>query len=202
MKALLSAVMAVGLASPGLAAERFPALAPDQMTAAQKNVADKIMGSRKNLSGPFSAWLRSPELADRFQAVGDYLRFHSELPRALTEFVILITAREWTSQFEWQFHAPLAMAAGIDKTVIADLGAGRRPRGMNADQVLVYDFSMSLHRAKGRVPDRLFDAVKARFGERATVDLICLNGYYDAVAMTLGAANVAGPGGGEAPPLR
>jgi len=202
MKNLLGAVMAVGLMSAAQAAERFPALAPDQMTPEQKIVADKIMGSRKNLSGPFPTWLRSPELADRLQAVGDYLRFHTQLPPSLTEFVIIITAREWSSQFEWQFHAPLAIAAGVDKAVIADLGAGKHPQGMNADQSLVYDFSLALHRAKGRVPDSLFNAVKARFGERNTVDLIALNGYYDAVAMTLAAAEVAGPGNGEAPPLK
>jgi len=202
MKAFAAAFITLWLAAPAVAQERFPALAPDQMTAEQKTVADKIMGSRKNLSGPFPAWLRSPELADRLQAVGDYLRFHTQLPPGLTEFVIIITAREWSSPFEWQFHAPLAMAAGVDKAVIADLGAGRRPRGMNADQSLVYDFSLALHRAKGRVPDSLFGAVKARFGERNLVDLIALNGYYDAVAMSLAAANVAGPGNTDAPPLK
>src|SRR5215472_17740708 len=94
------------------AAERFAPLDPDKMTPEQKKVADDIVsGPRKSLSGPFNAWLRSPQLADRLQRVGDYLRFHSSVPARLNEFAILITARQWTAQYEWYAHYPLAIKA-------------------------------------------------------------------------------------------
>src|SRR5215471_21777716 len=85
-----------------IAADRFPQLGPDQMTPDQKRVADAIQsGPRRSLSGPFNAWLRSPELADRLQKVGEYVRFNTSLPHRLNEFAILIAARQSTAQYEW-----------------------------------------------------------------------------------------------------
>ena len=189
------------LAAPARAAERLPQLTPEQMTPAQKQVSDKIMGSRRSLSGPFSAWLRSPELADRFQAVGEYLRFSGALPKPLREFAIMITAREWTSQLEWQLHYKEAVTAGIKPEILAALAKGERPVGMSADETLVYDFSTAMHRDRGRVSDALFEGVRGRFGEQGAVDLIGLNAYYDAVSMTINAAQVPLPAGVE-PPLK
>jgi 4-carboxymuconolactone decarboxylase len=201
MKWIFGALAAFCLTAPALAQERFPVLTPQQMTPEQKKVADKIMASRKNLSGPFNPWLRSPELADRFQNVGEYVRYHSAIPKPLSEFVILITARNWTSQVEWQLHYPEAIAAGVKQQVLDDLAVKKRPRGMNADETLVYDFSTAMHRDKGRVSDALFNAVKKRFGEKGLIDLIGINGYYDAVAMTINAAEVPLPNAGP-PPLK
>lgn len=196
---LFAMLLAAPVTAPAMAQERFPVLTPQQMTPEQKKVADKIMGSRKNLSGPFNPWLRSPELADRFQNVGEYVRYNSAIPKNLSEFAILITARSWTSQIEWQIHYPEAIAAGARRQVLDDLAAGKRPRGMSADESLVYDFSIAMHQNKGHVSDRLFAAVKRRFGEKGLVDLIGINGYYDAVAMTINAAEMPLPGPGPLP---
>jgi 4-carboxymuconolactone decarboxylase len=175
-------------ASPALSRARFPVLSPDWMTPAQKAVADSVMRSRKNLAGPFNAWLRSPELADRLQKVGEYVRYHSALPPALSELAILVTARQWRSREEWDIHYPAALDAGLPASLLA---ADRRPRGMTADQALVYDVCLGLHRDKARIPDPLFRAMVARFGEQGMIDLVGLAGYYATVSMTLNVA--AGP---------
>ena len=99
---------------------RFPPLDPAAMSPEQKRVADAIAsGPRGGLRGPFQAWLRSPELADRLQRVGEYLRFSSSLPPRLNEFAILITARAWNAKYEWYAHYPLALQAGL-KAGVAD----------------------------------------------------------------------------------
>ena len=199
MKWIPGALVSLWLIVPASAEERFPTLTPQQMTPDQKKVADKIMASRKNLSGPFNPWLRSPELADRFQNVGEYVRYHSAIPKPLTEFAILITARTWTSQVEWELHYPEAIAAGVKQQMLDDLAARKRPHNMNADEALVYDFSTAMHRDKGHVSDTLFSAVRKRFGERGLIDLIGINAYYDAVAMTINAAEVPPPNAGPLP---
>jgi len=201
MKSIAGALAALCLMSSAGAAERFAQLAPEQMTPQQRKVADAIMQSRKNLGGPFNAWLRSPELADRLQNVGEYVRYNTALPKSLSEFAILITARKWTSQVEWQIHYPEALAAGVNASILADLAANRRPKGMSADQALVYDFTIGMQRDQGRISDALFEAVRTRFGEKSVVDLIGLNGYYDAVAMTINVAGVPLPAGVK-PPLK
>jgi len=191
-------LMTVATAS---AADRFPGLALDQMTPDQKKVAEAIMsGPRKSLSGPFNAWLRSPELADRLQRVGEYVRFNTSLPPRLNEFAILITAREWTAQYEWYAHRPLALKAGLDPRTADDLAAGKRPAAMQDDEAIIYDFCVQLHRRKN-VDDATFKAALEKLGEKGVIDLIGVTGYYDVVSMTLNLAEVPLPQGID-PPLK
>lgn len=195
----LAALLALG-AGVAHAQERFPPLDRAGMTEAQRRVADAIAsGPRGRLSGPFNAWLRSPEVGDRLQRVGEQIRFHSSIPTALNEFAILITAREWSSQYEWYAHHPLAIRAGLPEQVAADLAQGRRPADMTDDQRIVYEFCTELHRNRF-VSDATFAAAKARFGEQGVVDLIAVSGYYVTVSMTLNVGRVGLPDG-VPPPL-
>ena len=200
---LLAATLAAPLATPPTAhAEdaRFPALTQEQMSPEQRRVADAIAGGpRGRIAGPFNAWLRSPDIGDRLQRVGEGVRFKSSIPRDLNEFAILIVAREWTAQYEWYAHHSLAMQAGLPEHVAADLAQGRKPRRMTADHALVYDFCKQLHRDH-QVSDATFNAVKARFGEQGVIDLIAVSGYYVVVSMTLNTAQTQLPAG-VAPPL-
>ncbi len=198
MKFALVTLTAVLLCVSAHAADRFPPIAPDKMTPEQKAIADTIMSTRGSMNGPFYAWLRDPALADRLEKTGEQIRFHSSLPHALNEFAILITARHWTSQFEWYAHYPLATKAGLEASVADDLANGVRPRGMSDDEAIVYDFSTSLHRS-GTVDDDLYARAVQKFGEQGVIDLVAVNGYYDLVAMTLGVARVGLPDGVAAP---
>jgi 4-carboxymuconolactone decarboxylase len=187
------------MATTANAKDRFPTLTPEQMTPAQKAVADEIMsGPRKTLNGPFNAWLRSPEMAGRMQKVGEQIRFRSSVPRKLNEFAILITARAWNAKYEWYAHYPLALQAGLEPAVAADLARGERPRGMSADEAAVYDFSTELRRDR-RVSDATFAAAQTLLGDQGVIDLIAVNGYYDLVSMTPNVAEVETPEGGPLP---
>ncbi len=194
MKTLLFAgVTCTLLVFPAVAQQRMPPIPVDQMTPEQKKVADAIMtGPRKSLGGPFNAWLRSPELADRLQQVGEYIRFKTSLDHRLNEFAILITAQHWGSQYEWYAHHPLALKAGLDAKIAAELAEGKRPSGMKEDEAIVYDFSTQL-RSKHNVDDATYKAAVEKLGEQGVMDLIAVNGYYDVVSMTLNVAQVRAP---------
>ena len=181
------------LATAAGAQQRYPELNPAQMNAAQKSMYDAIMaGPRHSIEGPFNAWLRSPELGNRLQRVGEYLRFDTSLPHNLNEFAILITATEWNCGFEWYAHYPLAIKAGLEQGVAKDLQDGRRPANMSADEAMVYDFATQLHR-QHQVSDAVYKAMVTRFGEQGVTDLIGLIGYYDIVSATLNVAEVQAP---------
>jgi 4-carboxymuconolactone decarboxylase len=192
---LLLAFAILILATDAHAGDRMQPLPLDQMSPEQKRVADAIVsGPRKALSGPFNAWLRSPELADRLQRVGEYVRFNTSLDHRLNEFAILITGQFWGCQYEWYAHHPLAIKAGLKPEVAAELAQGRRPAGMQEDEAIVYDFSTQLHRNKN-VDDATYQAAVAKLGEQGVMDLIAVNGYYGLVAMTLNVAQVTPPAG-------
>lgn len=194
-RVLLSAFAVLVVVAGAHAGDRMQPIPLEQMSPEQKRVADAIVsGPRKTLSGPFNAWLRSPELADRLQRVGEYLRFNTSLDHRLNEFAILITGQFWGCEYEWYAHYPLAIKAGLKPEVAAELAEGKRPSNMQADEAIVYDFSTQLHRSKN-VDEATYKAAVARFGEQGVMDLIAVNGYYDVVAMTLNVAQVMPPGG-------
>ena len=202
MKATLR-VVAVGLLLTGsafaLTGERMVEIPLDKMTPAQRTVADAIMsGPRKGMSGPFNAWLRSPELADRLQKVGEYVRFNTSLDKRLNEMAIIMTAQYWGSQYEWYAHAPLAIKAGLDPDVVAALGAGNKPEKMKDDEALVWEFTTQLRRDHG-VNDAIYAKAVEKFGENGVMDLVAVNGYYDVVSMTLNVAHVSPPADAQLP---
>jgi 4-carboxymuconolactone decarboxylase len=181
-----------------LGGERMATIPLDKMTPAQRSVADAIMGSRKTIGGPFNPWLRDPELADRLQKVGEYVRYHTSLDKRLNEMAIIMTAQHWGSQYEWHAHAPLAIKAGLEPAIVAAIGAGRKPDAMKDDEAIIWEFTTQLRRDHA-VDDAIYGKALEKFGEQGIVDLVAVNGYYDVVSMTLNVAHVAPPAGEELP---
>lgn len=175
---------------------RFKLIPLDQLTAEQQTLSEAIKsGPRAKLAssgaskpgplgGPFNVWLRSPGIGNLVQQLGEEIRFRSSLAGKLNELAILVTARHWTSQYEWFAHHKLALEGGLDPKIAEDIAQGRRPQGMDADETLVYEFSRELHEKQG-VGDDLYARAIARFGERGVVDLISVNGFYVLVSMCL-----------------
>jgi len=179
---------------------RLPMPAEDSLSEEQRRVRDSIAsGPRAGVRGPFPALIRSPELADRVQKLGEFLRFNTSLPPRLSEMAIIITARSWTAQYEWFAHARLAAEGGLSQDVIDAIAANRRPEGMKRDEEALYEFCTELHKTN-RVSDATYTHTVEVFGERGVVELIGLSGYYVLVAMALNVAQVGLPDGVE-PPL-
>src|SRR5438046_3356948 len=116
-------------------ADRLPPLPDAALTDAQRAAAAAIVaGPRGGLYGPFVPLLRSPELMEHAQRMGEYLRYHNAIGARLTELVILLIARFWSQQVEWAIHAPLAANAGIAAETIAAIAEGRRPSALTDDE--------------------------------------------------------------------
>ena len=182
-----------------LRGDRFRPLTWEQLTVQQKAMVDDLLsGSRSSLNGPFNVLLRSPEMGNVAQKLGEYVRFHTSVPRRLNEMAILMTAKAWSCQYEWHAHRPLALDAGLASSIVDDIQAGRRPNGMQPDEAIVYDFSTEL-RERHRVTDTTFERARLLLGERGVVDLMALMGYYDLVAMTLNVDRYPLPNGAPLP---
>jgi 4-carboxymuconolactone decarboxylase len=165
--------------------QRFPQITMDQLSDAQKPVAEEIMKvSSSGLGGPYNSMLRSPVVAERMLNMLDYVRFHTTMPHRLNEFAILIQARLWNSQVEWVAHYPLAIKSGLKPSVAADLSMNRRPRFMTQDEAVVYDFCMELS-TKHRVSDTTFKRASDIFTQQQIIDLTAVSGTYVATAMFL-----------------
>ena len=181
--------------------DRMPPLTHERMTAEQKAAAAELAaGPRGGVKGPFIPLLRSPELMRRLQKVGEYLRYQSVLEPRLSEFVMLIVSRQWTQQFEWAIHHPLALRAGLEPGIAAALAEGRRPPGMPEDAEIAYDLCDELYRTHG-VSDATYQRALRRCGEQGVIDILGLVGYFTTVSMLLNVARTPRPADAGVAPL-
>lgn len=189
MRHTLSALILIGLSAAAQAEPRLPTIAPAQYSAEQKQAALEFEAARKSpVFGPFEPMMHSPQLMSDARAMGDYLRFNSAIGNTLSELAILITAREWTQDFEWSYHCPIAIKAGLRPALVDAIAIGKRPTGMSADEEIVYNFTTELLTNK-QVSDATFERAKNRFGTKGVVDMAGIPGYYTFLAMQLNMAN-------------
>lgn len=132
-------------------------------------------------------------MSENLLNIYNYFRWKSKLPKNLMELAILTAAREWSVQFEWFAHYPIALKEGVAAGVLADLRMGKRPASMKADEALVYDFTTELCR-KHFVSPKTFQAAKAALGEQNIVDLTSLIGTYLSIGALLNVAETPGAG--------
>jgi 4-carboxymuconolactone decarboxylase len=169
----------------GLTGGRFKALTWDQMNPEQRAMITSILsGSRRSLGGPFNVLLRSPEMGDLAQKLGEYARFRPAVPAKLREMAIILTARHWTSHYEWYAHRNAAAQAGLSADIITAIANRRRPANMQPDEEAVYTFATELLETK-QVSDATFKTAVDRFGEKGVVDIVGTMGYYQLVSMLL-----------------
>lgn len=175
---------------------RFKEIPPERMDAAQREVcAQLVAGKRGRVPPPFQALLPSPTLCGRAQSLGEFLRYETSLPPRLSELAILVTARFWTAQYEWYAHAAMAESGGLDPKIIAAIAERRDPLPlMKADERAVYAFARALHQ-NHKVDDAVYTKAVKQLGERGTVELVGLLGYYTLISMTLNVFEVPVPGG-------
>ena len=191
----LAALALAALSCSAQAQQRIPTIPPADYTPEQKQAADAFEAARKvPISGPFEPLMHSPQVMTLARSMGDYLRYKSAIGTTLSELVILITAREWTQDYEWHVHYPIALKAGIKPGVADAIADGRRPQGMSDDEEIVYEFSTELHRTK-RVSDATYARAEKRFGKQGVIDLTGVNAYYTLLAMEMNMAQYEPPKG-------
>lgn len=180
---------------------RHPKLVENALSAEQKVIYDKISsGPRGAVVGPLRVWLQSPGLANQAQSLGQYVRYDSVLSQALSELAILVTARYWSSGFEWSHHVPIALDAGVPSEAVEAISRAKRYAFEDAEMQAVFDFAVELHLLKN-VSDAAFDKAFTLLGQQACVDLVGICGYYTLISMTINVFDVPDGEGPELPVL-
>ena len=181
----------------GLVGDRFKPLTYNEMTPEQKTMVDHMLaGERGGMGGPFNVLLRSPEMGDLGQQLGARMRFHSALPGNVRETVIILTARWWMAQYEWNAHKNAALQNGVSQAIVDAIAAGKRPAGMPAEMEIAYNLIDELLTTH-QVTDSTFKAARDMFGERGVVDLIGVMGWYHTVSMLLNTDRYPLPDGAQ-----
>jgi 4-carboxymuconolactone decarboxylase len=174
-----------------LRGDRFRGLHYRQMTPDQRTMLDHTVNSARAVTnttanGPFNVLLRSPEVGDLSQALGNAIRFSSGLSGRLRELVTLMAGRAWSSKYEWYAHARYAADEGLAPTVIDDIAQRETPdrSAMTAEEWAAWQLSDELLYTR-RVSDATFAAAHAVLGDRRLVSAVTLAAYYEYISMIL-----------------
>lgn len=95
---------------------------PDKLDSQDKLIYEAMVAKRKSqgasFGGPYAALMNHPELCQKIEALGYFLKFQGHLSRDVYQFVVLSVARETKAEFEWKDHVEHALSAGVPKLVI------------------------------------------------------------------------------------
>jgi len=175
---------------------RLPNLEKEQLRPEDHQFYESIADSRGSVRGPYGVLLHSPDLAARVAHTGTYVRFNFDMSEALKETIIITTAREIRSQYEFSAHARLARQAGVSDDTIKAIANGSAPAGLSGDEELLVKYVKELIQ-NHKISDQTFNAVKDKFGTQRTVEITGLVGHYLLVGQILLAFEVDLPDGVE-----
>ncbi len=172
----------------------MPPLPTAELNEQQTQALADFVAARGQPTGPWIALLRSPELMTRMRGLSDYLRFESAVPGWLRELVILMTARQWGQNYEWNAHYPIAIDEGLSSEMARAIAEGRRPEDMVEEEEILYDLCMELQRNHA-VSDATYQRAVDRFGEQGVIEVVSLMGYYTMISMILNTSRTPLPAG-------
>lgn len=168
---------------------RLPTIDEKDYTPRQKELADQIAAKRGAVRGPYKCWLHSPELCDRVENLGAFVRFDCSLSEKLRELSILICSRHFDAQHSWNAHKDKAIEAGIAPEPIEAMAQKQEPRFPNEDEQVFWDFCNTLL-TEHFVSDEQYDAMVKHFGTQGVVDTIGCLGNFTMLAFCLNAFEV------------
>lgn len=172
---------------------RVEPLQEENLTPEQQKLFAEIAGTRKRgVGGPFPIWLRNPAVCAPANALGNALRAYGKLDKRLFELMVLVVARHWTAQYEWQVHEVAAVNAGLGREVIEAIRHRHTPFFSRRDEQVVYNLITELNEQK-HVSVQSYEEARVELGLDLLIELVSAAGFYTMVAMMLNTFDVEAP---------
>lgn len=168
---------------------RVPLPTLDKMEPADR--AEFLRGANAYFTpvGPRSALIITPEVGKAWSGLAAALQ-KSALTPDLFELTILMTAREWTTQFQWWVHELQAIDAGIPAEAVEAIRTDKTPTFVKPVQQAVYNYLRELLGPSHTVSDATYNRLSQLIGPKQVVELTVLAGHYTNVSMTIAAHGV------------
>lgn len=155
---------------------------PTQLNAKEKSIYSAMVAERKKhgapFGGPYAALMNHPELCQKIEALGGYLKFQGHLARDVYQFVVLAIAQSTRAAFEWVDHVNHAKAAGVPEEVITSLCSKGvvNPQFPQPYQLASEILNFSLHWQN--IPEPLQQQAISQFTMYGYIEIVVLSGFY------------------------
>lgn len=156
----------------------------DTLAGVDREIYERMLAARKargtGIYGPYIALLNHPELAERIEQLGYYLKFESVLPRDVYQFVVLAFARRVGAEFEWIDHIGPAGKAGLTADIIAALESAR---GEIPEPYATVESCIEVVMRYESIPDGLQSRIVELYGLKGLIEIVVLCGLYGLIGM-------------------
>ena len=153
-----------------------------------KRVYDSVLDPKRptlaGFQGPAGIWLHSPRVGEPFREMNRILRNEVPLEPRLRELAILVTAREFDSQFEWTAHEPVALKEGLDPKILDIVKFRKAVSEAPEKETAIIAFGRELFRDR-KVRSETYAEMLRVFGQTAVVNITALMANYAFTAVML-----------------
>jgi len=184
---------------------RLQPLSPEQLTPAQKTLYDEISEEFEIILkgvmpkqadgafvGPFNPMVHFPEFGKVLWEYTKALSVNGTLPKIVREIAVLVAASRLRSRYEIYTHEKVGLKVGLSAAKIATIAAGERPSDLTDQEALAYDVAAVLTRG-AQLPESLYQAALAAFGEFGLAELIHSTGLYCLISILLNGYDIPVP---------
>jgi AhpD family alkylhydroperoxidase len=137
----------------------------------------------------FTTLARNRRLFRRWLRFAGGLMPGGRLARADTELIILRTAHNCRSAYEWQAHQKLARGAGLTPQQIQQVRFATAGAGFSEHQRLLLRATDELH-SHHIISDATWLGLRSQYGDARLIELCMLVGHYEMLAMTVNSLGV------------
>jgi len=164
----------------------------------QQKLYDDIMRSRPRgkLSGPFSVWIHTPDIAEPADGMANCFRVNPKLDKRLIELIVLLMCRAGTVKYAWSVHESLARQTGLTSQTIDAIRARKRPDLKRDDERVIYDLVSELI-ATRTVSAATFERATSTLGRDGVIEAVSCAGFYGMIGFVLNTFDVPPQPGGE-----
>lgn len=170
---------------------RLPLASRDSVPEPQRSDFDDLMKGYGTVPqfGPASVMIHVPKVHKIMNALNQYLRNDSSLPKKVQELAILLTARARDCAYVWNAHAASARAAGVPSALVDALRDRKELPAMAHDERAVVRFAHEYFR-NHQVSRGAYQDVMEQLGKQGAIEFGLILGNYSALALLINSFDV------------
>jgi len=154
-----------------------------KLTGRAREIYDEMLAGREaqgtGLRGLYIPLMNHPELAQRIERLGYFLKFDGKLPRDAYQFIVLSMARRIRVAFEWVDHLTPAKAVGLSDTLIEAILKDDRGSLPHRFSVILDTIDVVLE--LNSIPEDVQNEMINMYGVQGLLEAVTLCGFYQMV---------------------
>jgi 4-carboxymuconolactone decarboxylase len=171
---------------------RVPPLPPEQWTGDLKRILEAVPGGVENRLGDnniFPTFAQHPDLFLAWLRFGGYLLTSGKLSGHDRELLILRTAVNCESSYEWGQHVRISLAGGMKRETIDRVSAGPDAEGWSPHEAALLRAADQLHE-DSRISDATWATLAETLGTEQLIEATMVVGHYTMLAGALNSFGV------------